>query len=248
MYPWESCPQHGEESTPGARPYTEDHVSADVALAFAGYVNATGDRDYARRIAWPVLRSVAELIVSRVVRTSRGLRDPAARSGRERSTRPVDNNAYTNMSAAMALRAAIECAALIGEPAPGLWQRRSPRRWSCRGIADEARSSITMAPGCRNRRAVSRRRRRPLPGRLSNGPRLELATYRYAAIEQAPLYVGAPMLSALLPVYAARAGEPALARRLLESGYGDFINDPSWSLTNTRSRTTAREHRPCSRT
>jgi protein-glucosylgalactosylhydroxylysine glucosidase len=33
-------------------------------------------------------------------------------------------------------------------------------------------------------------------------------------------------LSALLPVYAARAGEPALARDLLESGYGEFINDP----------------------
>jgi hypothetical protein len=34
------------------------------------------------------------------------------------------------------------------------------------------------------------------------------------------------MLSALLPVYAARAGQPALARQLLESGFGDFINDP----------------------
>jgi hypothetical protein len=34
------------------------------------------------------------------------------------------------------------------------------------------------------------------------------------------------MLSAMLPVYAARAGEPALARQLLESGYADFINDP----------------------
>jgi hypothetical protein len=54
----------------------------------------------------------------------------------------------------------------------------------------------------------------------------ELATYRYAAVEQAPLYVGAPMLSALLPVYAARAGEPALAAELLERGYGDFINEP----------------------
>jgi hypothetical protein len=54
----------------------------------------------------------------------------------------------------------------------------------------------------------------------------ELATYRYAAVEQGPLYVGAPMLSALLPVYAARAGEPVLARTLLERGYGDFINEP----------------------
>jgi hypothetical protein len=54
----------------------------------------------------------------------------------------------------------------------------------------------------------------------------ELATYRYAATEQAPMYAGGPMLSSLLPMYAARAGEPALARELLESGFGDFINDP----------------------
>jgi hypothetical protein len=54
----------------------------------------------------------------------------------------------------------------------------------------------------------------------------ESATYRYAAVEQAPQYVGSPMMSALLPVYAARAGEPGLARRLLERGYGDYINEP----------------------
>ena len=55
---------------------------------------------------------------------------------------------------------------------------------------------------------------------------LATATYRYAAIEQAPLYVGSPMMSALLPVFAARGGEPALARELLDSGFGDYINPP----------------------
>jgi hypothetical protein len=34
------------------------------------------------------------------------------------------------------------------------------------------------------------------------------------------------MLSAFLPYYAARAGLPADATRLLELGYGDFINEP----------------------
>ena len=65
-------PEHGEESTPGARPYTEDHVSPDIALAFAGYVNATGDGDYARRVAWPVLRSVAEWSAPGSPGTTRG--------------------------------------------------------------------------------------------------------------------------------------------------------------------------------
>ena len=105
MYPWESCPEHGEEATPGARPYTEDHVSADVALAFAGYVHATGDADYARRVAWPVMRSVAEFIVSRVIATKRGYEILGTVGPRE-VYQLVDNNAYTNMSAASALRAA----------------------------------------------------------------------------------------------------------------------------------------------
>ena len=34
------------------------------------------------------------------------------------------------------------------------------------------------------------------------------------------------MLSALLPVYAARGGEPDLAGELLDRGFGEFINEP----------------------
>jgi trehalose/maltose hydrolase-like predicted phosphorylase len=225
MYPWESCPQHGEESTPGARPYTEDHVSADIALAFAGYVQTTGDRDYARRIAWPVLRSVAEFLVSRVVRTRRGYEIRGTVGPREVYT-TVDNNAYTNMSAARALEAAVDCAAMIDEPAPPLWRRIAESLVVPR---DRRRGTIINHEGARlsePQGGVPEGAAGLFPIGYRTDPETETATYRYAALEQAPLYVGAPMLSALLPVYAARAGEPALARRLLERGYGDFINDP----------------------
>ena len=225
MYPWESCPQHGEESTPGARPYTEDHVSADIALAFAGYVNVTGDRDYARRIAWPVLRSVAEFIVSRVVRTGRGYELLGTVGPREVYT-TVDNNAYTNMSAALALQAAIDCAALIGEPVAGTWSTIAeglivPRDRRRGAIINHGGARLSEPQG-----GVPEGAAGLFPLGFRTDPETERATYRYAALEQAPLYVGAPMLSAVLPVYAARGGEPSLARRLLESGYGDFINDP----------------------
>ena len=102
MFPWESCPDHGEEATPGARPYTEDHVTADVGLAFAAYVDATGDLDYARRVAWPVLRSVAEWVESRVTPSRRGFETGHTVGPREHYE-PVDNNAYMNMSAASVL-------------------------------------------------------------------------------------------------------------------------------------------------
>ena len=225
LYPWESCPEHGEESTPGARPYTEDHVSADVALAFAGYVNATGDGDYARRVAWPVLRSVAELIVSRVVRTTRGYEILGTVGPREVYTL-VDNNAYTNMSAAMSLRAALACAELIDAPARDIWREIAD------GLVlslDRRRGAILNHDGARlgePQGGVPEGATGLFPVGYRTDPATELATYRYAAVEQAPLYVGAPMLSALLPVFAARAGEPALASDLLETGYGQFINDP----------------------
>jgi protein-glucosylgalactosylhydroxylysine glucosidase len=225
MYPWESCPEHGEESTPGARPYTEDHVSADVALAFAGYVHATGDADYARRVAWPVMRSVAEWIESRVIATRRGFEIRATVGPREVYDL-VDNNAYTNMSTATALRAAADCATMIGERAPAPWRDIADRLVVPR---DRRRGAIINHDGAKlteSQGGVPEGAAGLFPIGYRASAEEELATYRYAAVEQAPLYVGAPMLSALLPAYAARAGEATLAAELLERGYGDFINEP----------------------
>jgi protein-glucosylgalactosylhydroxylysine glucosidase len=226
MYPWESCPLHGEEATPGARPYTEDHITADIALAFAGYVHATGDLDYARRIAWPVLRSVAAWIESRVLRTARGYEIRDTVGPREHYVR-VDNNAYTNMVAAQALREATACASLIGVAPEPAWARiadglvlpKSARRGGALINHDGARLDETQG-------GVPESASGLFPIGYPVSDEVALATYRYAAVEQAPQYVGSPMMSALLPAFAARAGEHGLARELLERGFGDYINPP----------------------
>jgi trehalose/maltose hydrolase-like predicted phosphorylase len=74
QFPWESSLRHGHEATPigAAAPATEHHISMDVACAFARYVHATGDRQFARAEAWPVLCAVAEWIESRADATPRG--------------------------------------------------------------------------------------------------------------------------------------------------------------------------------
>jgi trehalose/maltose hydrolase-like predicted phosphorylase len=224
MYPWESCPVHGDEVTPGARPYTEDHVSFDIALAFASYIHVTGDLDYARRFGWPVLRSVAEFAASRVTRSGRGfeIRDTV---GPREHYEPVANNAFTNMSAATMLRRVVEIAEAIGEStsnwseiADGLVIPTDTRR---RAIINHDDARLDEPQG-----GVPEGAAGLFPVGYQAPAALDVATYRYAATEQAPSYVGGPMLSALLPVYAARGGEPALARDLLESGFGDFINEP----------------------
>ena len=159
MFPWESCPDHGEEATPGARPYTEDHVTADVGLAFAAYVYATGDLDYARRVAWPVLRSVADWVESRVTPSRRGFEIRHTVGPREHYE-PVDNNAYMNMSAASVLRAAATCAVMIGQEAAGPMGADRIAAWSSRPIRVAARSSTTTAPAWTSRRVACRRARR----------------------------------------------------------------------------------------
>ena len=62
QFPWQSSMSSGEECAPltASSNLTDQHVSLDVALAFAKYVYATGDDHFGREQAWPVLREVAE--------------------------------------------------------------------------------------------------------------------------------------------------------------------------------------------
>jgi hypothetical protein len=225
MYPWESCPLHGEEVTPGASAPTKGHATLDVALAFAAYVHATGDLDYLDRVAWPVLHAVAEWVESRVVRSRRGY-EIREMTGPAEADPPRDNNAFVNMAAARLLRDVTACAELIG---------RQPRpRW--REIAD-----LMVLPSASRGRHIPNYDEYRIDQLKAGTPEaaagifpvgydvpeaVERATFRYAVQEQAPRYVGTAMLSAFLPYYAARAGLPADATRLLELGYGDFINEP----------------------
>ena len=225
MYPWESCPQHGEEATPGARPYTEEHVSLDVALAFASYVHVTGDVDDARRVAWPVMRAVADWVMSRVERTRRGYEIRRTVGPRE-WYEPVDNNAFTNMAAARTLEEAAACAELIGVEAPARWVEVAKGLVLPRGRRGPVIVNHDGARLDEDQGGVPEGAAGLFPVGYRATPARERATYRYAAMEQGPRYVGAPMLSALLGVYAARGGEPGLAMELLERGYGDFVNEP----------------------
>ena len=225
MYPWESCPLHGEEVTPGSAAPTKGHATLDVALAFADYVHATGDLDYLDRFAWPVLHAVSEWVESRVVRTRRGY-EILEMTGPAEADPPRDNNAFVNMAAAQVVRETIEFAGLLG---------REPRqRW--RDIAERlvlpTVSHGRHIPNYDDYRIDQSKAGTPeaaagiFPVGYPVSETVERATFRYAVKEQAPRYVGTAMLSAFLPYYAARAGLADDAARLLELGYGDFINEP----------------------
>lgn len=220
QFPWESAPASGQEAAPlpGTAAWHEDHVSLDVARAFTLHADVTGDREFLRTSAWPVLAGVCAWITSRVTRTRGGYAILESMGIAEREA-PVSNAAFTNMGAVVVLRDAIRVAEDLGFEADPVWAE----------IADG------MEIPMRGKAVISHDDYRvdeekgatpdPLMGLFPFGYRLEpdqaKATLElYLGAAQA--YVGSPMLSALYGVWAAWLGDRDLALKLLDDGYGQF--------------------------
>jgi hypothetical protein len=225
MYPWESCPIHGEEVTPGSSAPTKGHATLDVALGFCGFVHATGDMDYLRRTAWPVIQAVAEWIESRAELTSRGY-EIREITGPAETKPPRNNDAFVNMAAATVLREAIGFARALGEEPRRLWREIE------RSLVLPSASRALHIPNHDDYRVDEPKGGTPeaaagiFPVGYEVAEPVEQATFRFAVEQQAPRYLGTPMLSSFLPYYAARSGRPDEAFDLLEPSYGQFVEDP----------------------
>lgn len=233
-YPWESGLHYGHESAPvdTAGPATEQHISMDVAIAFARFVHATGDRGFAHDHAWPVLSAVAQWIEGRAERTRRGFEIRGATGIAETGT-TVDNSAFVNMAAAVALREAIGLGRDLGLPYRQAWET----------IADEIviptdphTGVILNHDGYRPDEYKGETPEAPaalFPLGFPTDPDTERRTFEFY-LRLADKYAGAPMLSAMLGVYAARVGDRSAALDLFERGYADFVIDPYTITTEYR--------------
>jgi protein-glucosylgalactosylhydroxylysine glucosidase len=127
MFPWGSDPENGTDQTPHSAVLladTEIHVSADVAIAQWQYYLATRDRDWLREHGWPVLREVAKFWLSRATYDPRARRyEIAHMTSVAESYNDIENDTFTNVSAAKALRIATAAARVIGERPDPLWER-----------------------------------------------------------------------------------------------------------------------------
>ena len=220
QFPWESAPSSGQECAPmpGSASWHEDHVSLDVARAFAFHAAVSGDLEFLRDKAWPVLSGVANWICSRVTKSDRGYEIRAAMGIAER-VEESDNAAFTNMAAVVVLRDAIEAAERLGHAANPAW----------------AHISVAMVLPMLGRVIVSHDgfdpgeekggTPDPLMGVFPLGfdmdPDVQAATLKFY-LDQRESYIGSPMLSALYGVWAAYAGDRRLSAQLMEDGYGKF--------------------------
>jgi hypothetical protein len=226
QFPWESSLRLGHEATPvGARgPSTEHHVSMDVAIAFARYVHATGDQAFARDEAFPVLSGVANWIESRVERTGRGYEIRSV-VGIAETGSPINNSAFTNMAAVVALRETIGIARALELPYRQCWETIARELVI---PCDEQSGIIANHDGYdpgEDQGATPEAAAGLFPLDFSVDPETERRTLEFY-VSRAHQYAGQPMLSALLGTFAARLGDRARSLDLFEQGYGQFIVDP----------------------
>jgi trehalose/maltose hydrolase-like predicted phosphorylase len=220
QFPWQSAPGSGEEAAPmpGTAAWHEDHVSLDVARAFALYADMSGTIEFLRTKAWPVLAGVCDWIVTRVTRTREGYAIGESMGIAERE-QPVNNAAFTNMGAVVVLRDAIDVAERLGFSADPLWAKIAA------GIAIPKRGKAVVSHDAYRVDEEKGATPDPLMGIFPFGfqlePAEEQATLR-SYLDRAQDYLGSPMLSALYGAWAARLGDRQLALKLLDDGYGKF--------------------------
>ena len=234
QFPWAGSPVHGEEVIRLSAPRIifEQHVNMSVAYAFARFVHATGDVEFERQDAWPVVSGVARWIQDRVLETERGYEIRQC-IGIAEQVGPIDNNAYVNMAAAVVLR---EAAAMgrrlgLGGPSTETWEKTAERMFL---PLDEESHVILNHEGYRYTGDVATSTPEALAGFFplpyAVEPSIERATLRFY-LDRVEPYVGYPMLSAPMGVWAAWLGDRALSARLFEEGYGAFIDQP-WRVAN----------------
>lgn len=220
QFPWESAPGSGEEAAPvpGTAAWHEDHVSLDVARAFALYADTTGDQEFLRTRAWPVLAGVSEWIATRVTKTRSGYAINASMGIAERES-PVNNAAFTNMGAVVVLRQALRAAKVLGFEADPVWREIAD------GMHIPMRGYAVISHDAYRVDEEKGTTPDPLMGLFPFGFPLDEAQERETLalyLGMAQDYIGSPMLSALYGAWAARSGDRVLALKLLDEGYGAF--------------------------
>ena len=121
MFPWESD-DTGEEATPtwALTGIFEQHITADVSIAFWNYYTYTQDKSWLKK-EWNVLKETADFWVSRVVKNQDGSYSILNVVGADEYAQHIDDNAFTNASAIESLKNTIKAATILGEPIDSKW-------------------------------------------------------------------------------------------------------------------------------
>lgn len=240
QFPWAASLLEGEEAIRTDAPLVtvEQHVNQAVPRAFARQAEVTGDALYLREAAWPVLAGVARWIESRGEATERGFEIKHTLGPAEMREAPVDNDAYVNLTARRVLLDAAWAAEVMGDAAAAVrWTQLAGRIFV--PISEGGAYVLNHDRFTPAERGVAGATPETLAAIFPFGcrldPLLEERTVRFY-LDRVDEYLGFPMLSPLLGVFAARLGERERATHLFEAGYLEYVNEP-WNDPNEFSRT-----------
>lgn len=124
MYPWESD-DYGEEATPTwcLTGTFEHHITADIGIAFWNYYRVTRDKEWLREEGYPAIRRVADFWVSRVSRNEDDSYSIKNVVGADEYAPNVDDNAFTNGAAKVALTNAVKAARVLQVQPDERWEK-----------------------------------------------------------------------------------------------------------------------------
>lgn len=123
MFPWESD-HSGQESTPVwalTGPF-QHHISADISIACWKYFQVTHDTVWLQDRGFPIMKEVAEFILSRVTRDKQGAFHINNVVAADEFAENVDDNAFTNGSAIEALLNTASAAIALRKSADPRWK------------------------------------------------------------------------------------------------------------------------------
>jgi trehalose/maltose hydrolase-like predicted phosphorylase len=238
MFPWEGD-DLGVETTPDWAPcgQYEQHVTSCVALAVWQWYQATNDQEWLRHKAWPLLQAAATFWLSRVSPTpnlansdpqlSYHIRDIQAA---DEYALHVDDNAWTNASAARCLQIASQAAGILGLQAPPEWLHIAEHMY----IPFDTERQITLEYQGYTDEIIKQADvvllDFPLNWPLPAGVAANNARYYASRIDAAH---GPAMTYAIHAIIAAQTGDQELFEQYLRDSYQHNLRPPFESFSET---------------
>ncbi|MBR1878616.1 MAG: glycoside hydrolase family 65 protein [Paludibacteraceae bacterium] len=130
MFPWESADSGQEEVAPNNMyPSTENHVTADIAIAAWQYYCTTQDKQWLQEVGYPILSQTADFWVSRIEPNGDIVNCIGADEWSQNpyGGKNIDNNAYTIGAARTNLRYAVSAAKVLGLKPPQQWSETAAK-------------------------------------------------------------------------------------------------------------------------
>jgi trehalose/maltose hydrolase-like predicted phosphorylase len=231
-YAWESG-STGREALQGGEFVHGRHVSGDIALALKQYYTATGDREWLKSRAWPILKATADNWVARAQPDGSGgltfkqVTTPDELAGR------VDQSAWTQHVARVNLEFATEAAGVAGQAADPKWLQTAKKLGYLR---DPQTKLILPYAGFKE---TTKAKQADLllvafPGEEKLGQEELAKTYDYYVPKV--IANGPAMTDAVHAVVAARLGRDDEALKRFRESYRPFVRPPYHVFSEKRSR------------